>query len=162
MVARALALAVMLLAPTGIASAHPLHTTITEVTENRANGTIRATIRVFADDFGTAVTRSLRGRAVKAGAAWDSAAVAYVASSFSLATRDGRPLALRSCGIRRTTELFWICVEAVSPQGLAPLTIRNRVLCDVWDDQVNVVQVVIGGARKSLLFTKGDGAKRLT
>ena len=64
--------------------------------------------------------------------------------------------------MRRTADLVWVCVEARSPAGLAPLSVRNAVMCDLFDDQVNVVQGTIGGSRRSLLFTRGDRAKRLT
>ena len=142
-----------------LSAAHPLHSTIADVSTN--NGAVRATIRVFADDFGTAVTRSLRGRSAPAGPAWDAAAVAYVASTFALSDRAGRALALRSCGVRRAADMYFVCVETTVPAKLEALRVGNRILCDVWDDQVNVVQATIGGARRSLLFTKGDGAKPL-
>lgn len=160
---RAIVLAVALtgaLAPD--AHAHPLHTTLTELTEDRSRGTVRAVIRVFADDFGTAVARHARGRSLAPGAAWDAAAFAYVASTFTVADRAGRGVALRSCGVRRTGELLWICVEGATPVRLTALTVRNAVLTDLFDDQVNVVQAVMDGARRSVLFTRGDRAKTLS
>ena len=144
------------------AHAHPLHSTITEVTEDRARGVVRATIRVFADDFGTAVSRSVHGRTLPAGPQWDGAALAYVASVFGFTDRAGRALQMQSCGTRRSSDLLWICVEASSAGGLAPLKVRNAMLCDLFDDQVNVIQGAIAGARRSVLFTKGDRAKALT
>ena len=157
----ALAIALGLTAPR-LAYAHPLHSTITEVTEDRAHGTVRATIRVFADDFSTAVTHSVRGRPLSAGPQWDAAALAYVASVFGFTDASGRPVAVHSCGTRRTADLLWICVEAPSTGGLAPLKVRNAILCDLFDDQVNVVQATSGGSRRSVLFTKGDKAKPLS
>jgi hypothetical protein len=130
-----------------VLGAHPLHTTMTELTEDRAAGVVRATIRVFADDFTKA-----KGTAPE---------LTYVSSVFTFIDRSGRPLALRSCGTRRTAELLWICVEAASTEGLAALRVRNAMLSDLFDDQVNVVQGMIGGARRSLLFTKGDRPKPL-
>ena len=159
---RSSALLLFALLTPSIARAHPLHSTITEVTEDRAHRTVRATIRVFADDFGTAVAHSVHGRTLPAGKAWDAAALGYVNSAFGFSDRDGRVLPLRSCGTRRTVDLLWICVEAVSAEGLTPLKVRSAVLCDLFDDQVNVVQGVVGGARRSLLFTKGDKAKSLS
>ena len=126
-------------------NAHPLHTTMTELTEERAHGVVRATIRVFADDFGKA-----RGQTPELG---------YVTSMFGFTDRTGRQLVMRSCGTRSTGELLWICVEASSADGLAALRVRNGMLSDLFDDQVNVVQGTVGGARRSLLFTKGDRAK---
>lgn len=149
------------LVPTPL-DAHPLHTTMTELIEDRARGTVRATIRVFADDFGTAVSRSVRGRALAPGAAWDAAAVAYTARAFGMRDAAGRPLALASCGIRRTADLVWVCLEARTPQAMATLQVRNAVLCELFDDQVNVVQgTLASGQRRSLLFVKGDGWKKV-
>lgn len=128
-------------------SAHPLHTTMTEVTEDRAHGTVRATIRVFADDFGKARAQTPE--------------LSYVASKFSFTDRSGRSLPLRSCGTRSTGELLWICVEATSADGLAALRVHNAMLSDLFDDQVNVVQGTVAGARRSLLFIKGDRPKPL-
>ena len=144
------------------AQAHPLHSTITELTEDRAGGVVRATIRVFADDFGTAVARSARGRALTTSPQWDAAALAYVVSVFGFTDRNGRALPMRACGTRRTADLLWICVEATSAGGLAPLAVRNALLCDLFDDQVNVIQGAVAGVRRSILFTKGDRAKALT
>ena len=92
----------------------------------------------------------------------DAAAFAYVSSTFSFTDRTGRILSMQSCGTRRTSDLVWVCVEARSPAGLTPLSVRNAVMCDLFDDQVNVVQGTVGRARRSLLFTKGDRAKPLT
>ena len=145
-----------------IAYAHPLHSTITELTEDRAHGTVRGTIRVFADDFGTAVAHSRRGQPLSAGAQWDAAALAYVASVFAFTDASGRTVTVHSCGTRRTADLLWICVEAPSATGLASLKVRNAILCDLFDDQVNVVQGTMAGSRRSVLFTKGDRAKPLS
>lgn len=139
---------------------HPLHTTITELTEDRARGTVRAMIRVFADDFGTAVSKSARGKiAPNSGAAWDAAVLAYATSAFGLQDAQGRTIPMRSCGVKRTSELVWLCLEAVTTQPLGSLRVRNAVLCDLFDDQVNVVQGTVNGKRRSLLFMRGDRYK---
>lgn len=149
--------ALALYSPLRPLGAHPLHTTITELTEDRAKGTVRAMVRVFADDFGTVVARRSRGAPLS-----DANAFAYVSNTFSFIDRTGRVLSVQSCGIRRTADLVWVCMEARAPSGLAPLSVRNAVMCDLFDDQVNVVQGTVSGARRSLLFTKGDRAKPLS
>lgn len=154
--AATLAVMVGMFAPSRSLGAHPLHTTITELTEDRAHGTVRAVIRVFADDFGTAIARHSRGAGMS-----DAAAFAYAIARFSFTGGDGRLLAVRPCGIRRAADLVWICLEATARAGLAPLAVRNALLCDLYDDQVNVVQASVGGRRRSLLFTLGDRAKPL-
>jgi hypothetical protein len=140
--------------------AHPLHSTITELVEDRAHGVVRATIRVFADDFGTAVAKASGGRVQPgSGALWDAAVQRYVATVFGIQDARGRPLTLRSCGIRRTAELLWVCVEIVTVEPLSSLRVRNAMLCDLFEDQVNVVQGTVAAERRSLLFVRGDAFK---
>lgn len=157
---RLAALAIAVAVPRA-AQAHPLHTTLTEVTEDRAHGTVRGVIRVFADDFGTALARSLGGRGVPTGAAWDAAATTYATSRFGFVDRGGRAVALHSCGVTRQSGLLWICIEGTTAETLANLRVRNGVLCDLFEDQINVIQGVVSGARHSVLFTRGDGPKPL-
>lgn len=140
--------------------AHPLHSTITELVEDRAHGVVRATIRVFADDFGTAVARWAKGRVSPAsGPAWDAAVAAYSSAAFGLQDAQGRAIVTRSCGVKRTGDLLWLCLEAPTAQPLASLKVRNAVLCDLFEDQVNVVQATVASERRSLLFVRGDAYK---
>jgi hypothetical protein len=140
--------------------AHPLHSTITELVEDRAHGVVRATIRVFADDFGTAVAKASGGRVQPgSGAPWDAAVQRYLATVFGMQDARGRPLTLRSCGIRRTAELLWVCVETATAEPLSSLRVRNAMLCDLFEDQVNVVQATVVTERRSLLFVRGDAFK---
>jgi hypothetical protein len=140
--------------------AHPLHSTITELVEDRAHGVVRATIRVFADDFGTAVTHSAKGHvSPSSGQAWDAAVAAYSAAAFGIQDGQGHALVMRSCGVRRTGDLLWLCLEASTTQPLTTLRVRNAVLCDLFEDQVNVVQATVAAERRSLLFVRGDSYK---
>lgn len=144
------------------ALAHPLHSTITEMTEDRARGVVRATIRVFADDFGTSLSRFTRSAGAPMSPQWNTAALGYVASVFTIAGRAGPTVPLRSCGVKQTSDLLWICVEATMPAGLAGIQVRNSMLCELFQDQVNVVQSTFNGSRHSLLFTRGDRQKPLS
>jgi hypothetical protein len=155
------AIAVACVLPAQRALAHPLHTTLTEMTEDRAHGTVRATVRVFADDFGTSLNRFARTTAAPMTTQWNASAFAYASSVLSIVTRQGAALPLRSCGVTRSGDVLWICVEATAPAGLANVMVRNAMLCDQFADQVNVVQATFAGSRHSVLFTRGDRAKPL-
>ena len=162
---RTVALGIALLGVLGAASqanAHPLHSTITELVLDPSRGTVRATIRVFADDLRSAVMRAARGRSVPPeGPAWDAAVLAYATSVVSLRSARDQALALRSCGTRRTGDLVWLCLEGEMARDAGVLQVRNAMLCELFEDQVNVVQVTIGGTRRSLLFVRGDRFKPL-
>src|SRR5205807_2341672 len=79
-----LAATIALGAPTTVA-AHPLHTTLTEVTVDATAHTVRAVVRVFADDFGTALAHHVHTASPLSGRAWDDAASSYLAAAVSIA-----------------------------------------------------------------------------
>jgi hypothetical protein len=144
------------------ADVHPMHSTLTEVVEDPARGSLRVTIRVFADDFGLALTRAARATVGRTGPAWEDAAARYAASVVGVRDARGRALALHGCGIRRASGVVWVCLETDAVASTRGLQLRDAMLCELYEDQVNVVQGVLGGTRRSLLFVRGDGYKTLT
>jgi hypothetical protein len=56
---------------------------------------------------------------------------------------------------------MWVCLRAAAPAGPVGLRVTHKVLFDLYADQINIVQAAYGGKRISLLFTRGDGFKRL-
>lgn len=133
--------------------AHPLHTTLTNVSFDPARKNERAVIRVFMDDFGKAVAAHARARSP--GDITYGDALRYVASSFSTAGLDRRPLPLSFCGARRSGDLVWFCVETAA--DTPTLMLRDNLLCDLFSDQVNIVQT--SSDHQTLLYTCGDGYK---
>lgn len=127
---------------------HPLHTTMTELLVDAPNHHVRATVRVFADDFERASRKA-------------PSPDAYVASALRLTDAGGKTVSLRACGTRRTGDLLWVCVEGTFAGEPTGLRIANALLCELFDDQVNIIQVSRDGERRSILFVRGDGAKRV-
>ena len=127
---------------------HPLHTTMTELTVDAATHRVRAQTRVFADDLG----RAMHGSA---------SAAAYVAGRLGVIDGSQHAIALRDCGTRQTGDLLWICVEGSFTGDVAALRVTNSLLCELYDDQVNIVQTVTAAERRSVLFVKGDRSKSL-
>ena len=147
MVIRVLALTLVSLA----GAAHPMHTTLTQLSYRDADRTIQVSVRVFADDFRAAIRRDVT----------DTAAFDYLRSALSLADRTGRPLVLTSCGLRRTGDVLWLCVSAPAPEGLSGLRVHVRLLLELYADQINIVQASYGGRRASMLFSRGDAPRKL-
>lgn len=157
------AAAMIFLAPlagaTSARMAHPLHTTLTEMTVDPAKHTVRAVVRVFEDDVRAALSKRPGGK-VGTGAVPDVEATAYVLSELTIDDESLRPVALRSCGVKRSGDVLWICVET-GPIDPRTVRVRDSVLCELFADQVNIVQVSGAGVARSILFTRGDGPKTL-
>jgi hypothetical protein len=141
------------------ANAHPLHTTLVQLTFDERAHVLVGSIRVFAGDFAAAAAKHGGARAPDDDRVTDSAAFAYVSSTFRLTDAAGRPVVLQWCGSRRTNDLLWLCVRAASTSSPRALELSDQMLCELFDDQINIVQAVSGEKHASSLFTKGDGAK---
>ena len=137
--------------------AHPLHTSLAEIVYDPAAKEIRISIRVFIDDLTKASTAYARSRKTSP----QTMFVDYARSAFIVADRGGHPIALASCGSKPVGDLMWLCLRAPAPAGLGGMQVTHRVLFDLYSDQINIVQASYSGKRISLLFTRGDGLKRL-
>jgi hypothetical protein len=136
---------------------HPLHTTLTDVVIDPADGAMRLTIRAFADDF-SAVVAKRAGKARPADYTVPAADVAsYVASAVSVEDPSGRRAPLVWVGVRRTGDVMWVTMRVPSVHTLRGVKLASRLLFENFDDQVNIVQATYDGHRHSMLFTAGDG-----
>jgi hypothetical protein len=141
------------------AEAHPLHTTLVQLTYDERSHVLQGSIRVFAEDFAAAVAKRAGAKAPDDDRVIDAAAFQYVTNTLRFLDAGGRALPLAWCGSRRAGDVLWLCVSATSAAPPSALRISDQMLCELFDDQINIVQTVDGDKRASMLFTKGDGAK---
>ena len=151
-------------------AAHPIHTTLAELSHDAGKGIVTVSLRLFADDFAAAVARTTRITPASASRAGtlppDSAMFRYISERFAILVPAGSAgatvIALRWCGVRRSGDVLLVCLRAPHARPLGGVRIRNRLMSEVFDDQVNMVQASHGGRRQLLLFTNRDGAKLLS
>jgi hypothetical protein len=135
--------------------AHPMHTAVAEVVQDDARGTATVQVRVFADDLEAALPLP-HDRA-----AADSAMARYLRGTFALADRSGRPVHLAWAGAERMGDVMLLRLRGEVPGGLAGARVTSLVLCERFEDQVNIVRAIYGGRAATLLFTRGEVAKAL-
>ena len=140
---------------------HPLHTTLVQLLYTERTRVLEGSIRVFAGDFASAVAKHGAGAALNDDRVADAAAYAYVSTTFRVRDANGRAVALAWCGSRRVNDLLWLCVRAANAAAPSTLMLSDQMLCELFDDQINIVQTVAGDEHASMLFTKGDGPKRI-
>ncbi|HVD59305.1 MAG TPA: DUF6702 family protein [Gemmatimonadaceae bacterium] len=137
--------------------AHPLHTSVAEITYDAAHRQLQISLRVFVDDLTKASDAYARSRPTTKELRVD----AYARSAFTITDRSGRQVMLQSCGGKLVSDLMWLCYRAAAPAGLSGFKVAHRILFDLYSDQINIVQANNNGKKQSLLFTHGDGLKRL-
>jgi len=135
--------------------AHPMHTAVVELTFQPTGGVVAIQIRTFRDDFGATVSLSPRGLPA------DSAMAQYVRGAFHLTDRAGRVLPLRWNGVEQVGDVIVLRLTAPAPEGLQGSQVLSALLCERFEDQVNIVRASYSGRTTTLLFTRGDRAKAL-
>jgi len=145
---------------------HKIHVSVTTL-EFSPRQTVEIVIRVFSDDLENALSRRAE-RAVKidpATAGKDRQVVelvmAYLRSNFELKNKAGRPVALSWNGIEGQPDMFWIFVKGRAPGGLEGAQLRNKIFCELFDDQVNIVNAKHQGKQFGLMFESKDDFKIL-
>lgn len=155
-----LALAAMALATEpNEANAHPLHTTLAQLTYHDGDRALEGSIRVFAGDFAMAVAKRKHLGIPNDDRVSDADAMAYLRDTFRFTDGGGHAVPLSWCGSRRAGDVLWLCVRASNVAPPDALELSDQMLCELFDDQINIVQSVSGAKHASMLFTKGDGAK---
>jgi hypothetical protein len=147
---------------TETAEAHPLHTSLAELTYDQKSGAVLLSLRVFVDDYSKASTAYVQKHAqpVSTGSGV-SPLVTYALASFALTDSRGRRVAFASCGGKRVGDLMWLCFRGAVPGGGSGLHVGSSILFDTFRDQINIVQASYAGRHVNLLFTPGEVSKAL-
>jgi hypothetical protein len=152
--------ATLLLAPASFA--HKYHTSVTRVEYNQSERSAEITIQTFTDDLRDVLTKRA-GKTVRleAGKATDRMVFDYLRSAFELKDSAALQSELQWVGMEIKGETVWLYALAKMPSGMAKATLRNAFLFDLFDDQVNIVNVLHDGQKSSLVFKRGDGSREI-
>ncbi len=144
------------------ASAHRYHTSVTRLEYNAEERLAEITVQTFADDIEAALSkRSGAGNVRLDGNKKTNALVLeYLRTVFEIKSGDAE-LDLQWIGMELKGYSVWIYLQAKAPEGLAKTSLRNKLLFDLFADQVNIVNVLNNGKRASLVFKRGDTAKEI-
>lgn len=77
----------------------------------------------------------------------------YVVERFSMFNKDQEMLALKTVGYEVERKHFWVYQETSAPDSLEGLYIEHNALRDIWQSQINTINVEGKGAIKTLTFS---------
>ena len=149
----ALLIAVWALPPN--ASAHRYHTSVTRLEYNAEDRLVEITVQTFADDIEAALKRGGATNVRLDSKAANTLVLEYLQKAFEI--RNGETtLELEWIGMELKGYTVWVYLQAKAPNGLVKTSVRNNLLFEVFQDQVNIVNVIGPGKRASLVFKRGD------
>ncbi|HEY9401860.1 MAG TPA: DUF6702 family protein [Pyrinomonadaceae bacterium] len=144
------------------AAAHKFHTSFTEVDYNAPQRSLQITLRTFPDDLENVLSRR-SGKAVRLDRKKETEPllVAYLQETFQLKNAKGEMVKLAWVGMDAGVDSAWLYFEAHLPEGSAGVQLRNQFMFDLYDDQINLVNVKQDGKKHALTFKNGDNFQPL-
>ena len=133
---------------------HPIHISTLEIEHNAADKNLEITCKIFWDDFETALTK-INSKNKRVDLTNEKNLVennllisAYITSHLSLLV-DGKPVAINFVGFEKEDIVIFSYLEVPGINTLKKISITNSLMHDMFDDQVEIIHVVVNGNRKS-------------
>lgn len=131
---------------------HPFHVSTTEINHNAADKTLEISCRLFSDDFESALTKVFNVKADFSNPAikttMDTLVKKYINGHLQLKA-EGKLISLTYIGFEKEKEAVYIYVQADNLSTVKKIEAVNSILYDLYDDQINIMHVVVAGNRKS-------------
>lgn len=142
--------------------AHKFHASFARMNYNNQEQSLEITLRLFADDLENILSKRAN-RHIHIGKTEDAPhlTLAYLQESFELRGRDGRIKQLQWIGMEPEVDTVWIYIETKVREDVGELSVRNRILFDLFDDQLNVMHISYNGTAADLVFKPGDKFKAI-
>ncbi|WP_299985125.1 DUF6702 family protein [uncultured Pontibacter sp.] len=161
---RIILLALMLSFTSLAAHAHDYHASITDARYNPRTQSLEVAVKVFMDDLENAL--SLRNKStVRYSQAPQVQQMVqdYMGATLSFELEKGKPLKHTFVGAEQEADVVWVYLEVpVKTQNLTHLYVRNVVLQELFNDQMNIVNLDYKGKVNSTLFQKNDGTRKMS
>ena len=156
------ALLLLLLLPL-LALAHAYHASIAEMRYNPARRQVEISIKVFIDDLEKALSQGQPAAVHLDEPRAQTLAAAYLQRNLRIGTKPGEALSLQFVGLQREQDAYWLHARVSLPAGrpLTSLRLRHTLLLDLFPDQMNIVNLEVGGKKQSALFRAGNEEQEL-
>ncbi|MDX5419139.1 MAG: hypothetical protein LPK09_07970 [Hymenobacteraceae bacterium] len=157
-------LALVLTFVSQFAFAHDYHASITDARYNPRTQSLEVAVKVFMDDLENALSRRNKTKVTYSQSAQVQQFVQeYIGSNLSFELEKGKPLRHTFVGAEQEADVVWVYLEVpLKTEALTHLYVRNVVLQELFNDQMNIVNLDYKGKVSSNLFQKNDGARKMS
>jgi hypothetical protein len=137
----------------GLCTVHPFHVSTIEINHNPADRTLEISCRIFTDDFETALNKQFNTKAdfsdQRLKQNMDSLVRKYVVNRLQLKA-DGKAVTMSYLGFEKESEAVYAYLQVDNIAAVKKLEAVNSIMHNIFDDQINIMHVVVGGKRKSI------------
>lgn len=152
------------------ACAHSLHQSTAEAEYDAQTKKLEVSLTVFINDLELALIRHserLMSLEKTPAAEFDAQIQCYLAKTFVIKDKAGKVVTLEWVGrspdadsVKTGDPAVTLFFEVLLPHGLGDSTLQHAVFCDLYEDQINLLQLRSGDDKVEMSFKRGDTAKR--
>lgn len=136
---------------------HEMHNSMADLTYNQSAKVLEVQLTIYSDDLLAALEKANPGKKLKIDTSKEAVAAIhqYVAKKFVILDAANRPQTIRFIQDEITSESVKVYFSVLNIKDMKGKKLKNTVLSDVFDDQVNMVNVLMpSGASAYLMFQK--------
>lgn len=136
----------------GFGGLHPFHVSVLEINHNATDKTLEISCKIFTDDFEKVLAKNYKTKVDLINppdkAAMDTLVKKYLFSHLSIKA-NGKPVSFSYIGFEDDKEAAYGYIEVENVSSVAKLDIATNMMYDMFEDQVNIMHVIVNGNRKS-------------
>ncbi|MDB5087197.1 MAG: hypothetical protein JWR09_1191 [Mucilaginibacter sp.] len=131
---------------------HPIHVSTTNISYNNQDNKLEVICTIFTDDFEAALVKQYHTKTdlnkTEMHAAMDALVKKYIISNLQIKT-GAAPLNLNYVGFEINKEATDVYFESDKIPAVKKIDVDVSLLHNLFDDQINIVHIMVGGVRKS-------------
>jgi hypothetical protein len=128
---------------------HPFHVSVCEIFHNSDSKTLEISLKIFIDDFELAIHQNGNNDFILSDATDKKILWEYLADQFIIEVNDRNiPLSIVGFELRNDAVICYIMAQGI--YEIDKLRLENKVLTEVFEDQINLTHFQYKGEMKSL------------
>jgi hypothetical protein len=131
---------------------HPFHVSVVEINHNDTDKTLEISCKIFTDDFEKVLAQNYKTKIDLTNPpdrkAMDSVVKKYIFSHISISV-DSKPGTLSYLGFEKENEAVYSFVQVDNIPSVKKIEFTDKLMHDMFTDQVNIIHVIVKGERKS-------------
>ncbi len=139
---------------------HDFHTSLTQMQYNAKERMFEISVRVFTDDLERALSQE-SGHKIQLNASDTPNPLIekYIRKHFALSTSPNAHKPYTYVGQEPEVDAYWLYLELPYTEPFKEATLRQDVLMEMFDDQVNLVNLQYGSQKKTVVFRKNQAVQ---
>ena len=140
---------------------HDFHASVTQMQYNPKERTFEISVRIFTDDFEKALSAATNSKINLSGSPGsndknDALLEKYVLAHFSYVSPQKQAKPIKYVGHETEADANWLYLEMPYTESLQGGSLKQNVLMEYFDDQVNMVNIQYQGQKKTFVFRKSQ------